>query len=150
MGQDPRLKGQEVEVRIVRNGVPEVTISSIASFEDTAKFEKKEDGFLGESTNRYDEIYNGNDAKCDMHVNNYDWMKLQNAIKERAQRKTPGLVINIVRTDYYTNGQTAIITYPDVHFGPSTTSIGGRGEFVKVTLDFSCGERDDSLQNSVL
>lgn len=150
MSNDPRLRGQEVEVRVVRDGVPEVTITSVATFEETFKLEKKEDGFLGETTNRYDHIFNGIDGKVEFQVNTNDWITLQNAIKLQAQRKQPGTVINLVRTDYYANGQTTVITYGDCRFGPSPTSIGGRGEFVKVSLDFSASDRDEQLLNSVL
>lgn len=147
MSNDPRLRGQEVEVRLITNGVPEATITAIGSCEETFKLEKKEEGFLGEVTNRYDHVFNGIDAKCEFQVNSTDWMVFQNAIKAQAQRKQPGTVINIVRTDYYANGQTAVITYGDCKFGPSSTSVAGRGEFVKVSLDFSASDRDEQFLN---
>ncbi len=147
MSNDPRLRGQEVEVRILTNGVPEATITSIASMEETFKLEKKEDGFLGEVTNRYDHIFNGIDGKMEFQVNSNDWIAFQNAIKAQAQRKQPGTIINMIRTDYYANGQTTIITYGDCKFGPQPTSVAGRGEFVKVSLDFSCSDRDEQLLN---
>jgi hypothetical protein len=150
MSNDPRLRGQEVEVRIVTNGTPEATITAIASFEETFKLEKKEDGFLGETTNRYDHIFNGIDGKLEFQVNSNDWVKFQNVIKLQAQRKQPQTVINLVRTDYYTNGQTTVITYGNCKFGPQPTSVAGRGEFVKVSLDFSASDREEQLLNGVI
>lgn len=147
---DPRLRGQEVEVRIFTNSVLEDSITAIASFEETFKLEKKEDPFLGEVTNRYDHIFNGIDGKCEFQVNSTAWMRFQNAIKAQAQRKQPATVINLVRTDYYANGQTAIITYSDCKFGPSPTSVAGRGEFVKVSLDFSCSDRDEQFLGATI
>lgn len=142
---DPRLRGQEVEVRIVTNGTLENSITAIATFEETFKLEKKEDAFLGETNNRYDHIFHGIEGRMEFQVNSNDWMLFQNVIKLQAQRKTPGTKINLTRTDYYANGQTSIITYSDCKFGPSPTSVGGRGEFVKVTLDFSCSDRVETL-----
>lgn len=142
---DPRLRGQEVEVRIFTDGVLESTITSIASFEETFKLEKKEDGFLGEQTNRYDHIFNGIDGRLEFQVNSADWMLFENAVKSQAQRKTPATVINLVRSDFYANGQIAIITYANSKFGPMPTSVPGRGEFVKVSLDFSCSDRDEQI-----
>lgn len=139
---DPRLRGQEVEVRIFTNGVLEAAITSIASFEETYKLEKKEDGFLGETTNRYDHIYNGVDGRLEFQVNSPDWMLFQESVQAQAQRRQPATQINLVRTDYYANGQVAIITYANVKFGPMPTSAPARGEFVKVSLDFSCSDRD--------
>ena len=143
---DPRLRGQEVEVRILTNGAIEDSITAVASFEETFKLEKKEDGFLGETSHRYDHIFNGIDGKVEFQINSTAWMTFQNQIKLQAQRKQPGTVINLVRTDYYANGQTAIVTYRDCKFGPSPTSVAGRNEFVKVSLDFSASERDEQLQ----
>ena len=142
---DPRLRGQEVEVRIVANGTLENSITAVATFDETFKLEKKEDGFLGETNNRYDHIFQGIEGKLEFHVNSNDWMLFQNVIKLQAQRKTPNTQINLTRTDYYANGQTSIITYADCKFGPSPTSVAGRGEFVKVSLDFSCSDRIEQL-----
>ena len=142
---DPRLRGQEVEVRIVANGTLENSITAVATFDETFKLEKKEDGFLGETNNRYDHIFQGIEGKMEFHVNSNDWMLFQNVIKLQAQRKTPNTQINLTRTDYYANGQTSIITYADCKFGPSPTSVAGRGEFVKVSLDFSCSDRIEQL-----
>lgn len=151
MAADPRLKGQEVEIRVTVDGAIETTISSnIASFEETYKFDKKEDGFLGEVTNRYDDIFNGVDVKLEFQVNAASWMDAQQAIKSRSQRKTPGTVINVVRTDYYANGETVVSTYPDVRFGPQPTSVASRGDFVKVSWDFSCSDRDFQTLNGTL
>ena len=142
---DPRLRGQDVEVRIVANGTLENSITAVATFDETFKLEKKEDGFLGETNNRYDHIFQGIEGKLEFHVNSNDWMLFQNVIKLQAQRKTPNTQINLTRTDYYANGQTSIITYADCKFGPSPTSVAGRGEFVKVSLDFSCSDRIEQL-----
>lgn len=147
MSNDPRLRGQEVEVRVILNGVPESNITAIATFEETFKLEKKEDGFLGETTNRYDHIFNGIDGKLEFQVNTNDWITFQNAIQSQARRKTPTTKIDLVRTDYYASGQTTIITYSDCKFGPQPTSVAGRGEFVKVSMDFSCSERAEQLLN---
>ena len=142
---DPRLRGQEVEIRIFLDGVIADSIAAIASFEETFKLEKKEDGFLGEQTNRYDHIFNGIDGRLEFQVNSADWMTFQNAVKSQAQRKTPATQINLIRTDYYANGQVAIITYANAKFGAMPTSVPGRGEFVKVSLDFSCSDRDEQI-----
>lgn len=150
MSNDPRLRGQEAELRLIRDGVPEATIVLISSMEETFKLEKKQDGFLGEVTDRYDHLFQGVDGKAEFQVNDNAWMPFQNAIKAQAQRKQPGVVINIIRTDYYANGQTSIITYADCKFGPMPTSVAGRGEFVKVSLDFSCSDRDEQLLNGVI
>lgn len=147
--KDLRLRGQEVELRMFTGGVLEDSLLLVASFDETFKLEKKEDGFLGERTNRYDDIFNGVDGKLDVQVNSAAWMPFQQAIKARAQRLTPLVQFNLVRTDFYANGETAIVTYADVKFGPMSTSVAGRGEFVKVSIDFSCSDRTEQITTAL-
>lgn len=144
---DQRLKGQEVEVRVVQDGALSDAFPAIAVFNDTMKFEKKEEGYLGETTNRYDEIFNGFDGTLEMHVSNQRWMEFQSQIKARAKREQPNIVFNLVRTDFYPNGDTPRRTYRDVAFGPQPTAVASRGDYVRVTIDFSCGDVDDALDS---
>jgi len=145
-GTEARLKGQEVEVRVTQDGAQSLAFTAVASFSDTTKFEKKEDGFIGETTNRYDDIFNGYDGSLEMQVSNQQWMEFQAAVKLRATREQPNIQFNFVRTDFYANGDTPSRTYMDVKFGGQPTAIASRGDFVKVTIDFSCSDVADDLQ----
>lgn len=146
---DQRLKGQEVEIQITQGGFVVEAINAVASFNDTAKFEKKEDGFLGERTNRYDEIFNGYDGTMSLQVSNQGWMTLQAAMKAKAKRLTPDIIFDIIRIDNYPNGQSPTRTYGDVHWGPMPSSVASRGDFVTVDLDFSSSDVDDNLQGVI-
>lgn len=140
-----RLRGQEVEVRVSVGGTLSDAFTAIATISDTLKFAKSEDGFIGEDTNRHDFIYNGCDGSLEMQVSNQKWLKFQQVLKDIAQRKTPDVEINIIRTDFYANGDTPSRTYKDVKFGANPTTVGSRADFVKVTLDFSCDDTVDDL-----
>lgn len=142
----PRLKGQEVNIQVVQDGVVQASIDSISSFNDTMKADLKEDGFLGETTNRYDEVFNGHSGGMEVHLTSQDWMVLRAAIKARMRRQQPTLVFNFVRTDFYANGDTPITTYPDVKFGSMPMQIGSRGDFVKVSFEFATEDIDESLE----
>lgn len=138
---DARLKGQEVEIRVVASGTVVQEISAIASFNDNVKLELKEDGFLGEVTNRYDEILNGFGGDLEFQVTQATWYEFVNRITDRAQRKTPEVVFNVIRVDFFANGQSAIVTYEDVKWGPIPSSVASRGDFVKPRLEFGCSTR---------
>jgi hypothetical protein len=141
-----RLKGQETQIQVLQDGTLVGAINAVMSFNDTAKFEKKEDGFLGETTNRYDEVFNGYDGGAEMQVSEQGWINFQQAVKARAKRETPNTIFNIVTVDFYANGDSPSRIYPDVSWGPMPKTVGGRGEFVTVSLDFSCGDVIDNLQ----
>lgn len=138
---DSRLKGQEVEIRLTQAGTPVSSVSAIGSFNDAVMLETKQDGFLGETVDRFDDVLKGYSFDLEFQISNAAWIDMQNAIIDRATRKTPDVVFNVIRTDFYSNGDTLIFTYKDVKFGPQPTSIGNRGDFVKVKLEGKCSER---------
>lgn len=138
---DQRLKGQEVAVRVIRAGNVITSIDSVSAFNDTVALELKEQGYLGETVNRFDEILNGFGGDFEFHVNKADWHSLVDSILDRATRKTPDVVFNVIRTDFYPNGDTAIFTYQDVKWGAIPTAVASRGDYVKPRMEFRCEER---------
>src|SRR5262245_45375144 len=93
-----RIKGQEPTVIITRDGTVEAEITDIVSFEVADKLEIKEQGFLGETTNRHDYIFNGCKGNLEMQLHSQDWFLLKKAIKDKARRITPDVEINITST----------------------------------------------------
>jgi hypothetical protein len=138
---DQRLKGQEVSIRAVANGQVLSTIDSVSSMNEAVALEIKEQGYLGEPVNRFDEILNGYGGDFDMHVTNANWIDLELQIIARATREQPGLTFNVVRTDIFPNGDTIIYTYIDVSWGAMPQNVGSRGDYVKVHAEFKCSER---------
>ena len=146
---DPRLRGQDVSLKAIAGGQLVTAINSVATFNDSVMFEIKEDGFLGEVANRYDEVLSGYSGDVEMQVNTAKWLNYVQQIEQRASRQQPALVFNMVRTDFFANGDSAVITYNDVHFGPLPTTFGGRADFAKVKLEFKCTTRTVQI-NSIL
>lgn len=138
---DQRLKGQEVSVRVIQAGNVITSIDSVSAFNENVALELKEQGYLGETVNRFDEILNGFGGDFEFHVNSADWHDLVASILDRATRKTPDVVFNVVRTDFYPNSDTAIFTYQDVKWGAIPTAVASRGDYVKPRMEFRCEER---------
>ena len=130
-----RIKGQEVSVLIVRGGVLEAELTDIQSFTFEPLFEVKDQGYLGEKTNLKDDIFNGCRFDMELHMHSDDWWRFLNAMRDRAQRRTPDLVFNISGVLSYPNGQTPTLTIPDAFFASSPTSIATRGDYVTVRLE---------------
>lgn len=143
---EQRLKGQEVQVQVIQGGQLSDAFTAVASFNDNMKMEVLEQGFLGETTNRHDDIFNGFEGTLSMQVSNQRWMTFQASIKARAKREQPDIVFNMVRTDFYPNGDTPSRTYQDVKFGAEPSNIASRGDYVTVDIPFSCDDVDDNLQ----
>lgn len=136
-----RLKGQEVSIRVVQNGTLIASLDSIASFNEEMKSEIKEDGFLGEGTNRFDDIHNGYGGDFEFQFRRPDWVTFQLAVQARQTRRQPNLVFNVVRTDLHADGTSNVFTYKDAKWGPMSASIGSRADFVKGKAQFACSER---------
>jgi hypothetical protein len=126
---------------VLQDGQLVGSIDSVSSFNGNTMLEIKEDGFLGEPTNRFDEVLNGFGGDFEMQVTGSAWINFELAVLDRATRRVPGTVFNVVRTDLYPNGDSAIYTYKDVHWGEIPAAVGGRAEFVKVKASFKCSER---------
>lgn len=141
MTTQSRLKGQEISIRVVQDATTVDTLDSIGSFNEEVALEIKEDGFLGEPVNRFDEILNGFSGDFEMQLTNAAWVRWQQAIIDRATRRRPALKFNVVRTDFYASGDSSIFTYKDVKWGAQPTSLGSRGDYVKVKASFKCSER---------
>jgi hypothetical protein len=133
---EARIKGQEVEVRIVRGGEELTTITDVRSFEMAAQLELLSEGYLGETTDRKDEIYRGYRGSMELHFENADILTLMRSVIDRARRKEPGLQINIRATLNFPGGGTSAILLRDCFFGEIPISFGSRGDYGSVSLSF--------------
>lgn len=136
-----RLKGQEVSIRIVAGGVLQASIDSVSSMDDNVKLNLLEQGFLGETANRFDESFDGFGANFEIQMTKADASQLDDAIVAKAKRETPDVVFNMVRTDLYSDGSSNVYTYMDMHWGSIPTTISSRGDYVKKKFSAACTER---------
>lgn len=138
---DQRIKGQEISVRVINSGNVVAAIDSITTFDDSVDIDIKGVGYLGEFTDRFDNVMMGYSFNGELNLTNASADQLDQAIINKAQRLTPDLVFNVIRTDFYPNGDSNIYTYQDVTFGGIPTTVGGRAEFVKKKITGKCSER---------
>lgn len=137
---NPRLKGQEISILLIRDGETLDTLTDIRSFEMSFQLEQKDDGFLGETTNRKDSVFNGVTFQMEMHTSNNAVWKLAKDIIDKARRRVPGVKINIKGAFNYPDGTRVRLLIPDAEFGEIPISAGGRGEFITVRLSGSASE----------
>lgn len=131
-----RIRGQEISVLIVRDGALETTLDNIMSFNMEIETEIKSQGYLGEKTNRKDDIFNGVKGDFELHLHTQDWFTFVDAVVNRAQRNTPDVTFNISGVFNFPNGQTPTLLIPDVKWGAIPHTVGSRGDYVKIKLSF--------------
>ena len=137
---DQRIKGQEVEVSLIVDGEVAETTTDVRSFEFAYKLETKEEAYLGEKTNRYDEIFNGMRGRIEFHYENQDVFDIIKSIVDRAKRRTPGTQINIKATLNFPNGDKPRVLISDAFFGEIPLSFGSRADYGTVGIDFQASD----------
>lgn len=140
-----RIKGQECTISIVRDGVLEAELTDIQDFNATLMLELLQQGFLGETTDRFDEVFKGSKFDFSMQHHSQDHLIFNKAIVDRARRKTPNIIINVQVTFAFPNGDTPTWSWPDASFGEIGVNIPGRAEFKKSKYQGGCGEPDIDL-----
>lgn len=135
-----RIKGQEVEVMLVVDGAAQSTLTDIQSFEMMLDFETLEEGFLGEKSNRFDEVYKGVSGSMEMHNSSPDTFTFFEKVKQRAQRQSPGTIVNVKATMNYPSGERRRVILQDVFFDPMGIAFGSRTDYGTTKLDFKGSE----------
>src|SRR5512147_918828 len=102
MAADPRLRGQDIVLRILQDGALVDELQAVGSFNDEVKLEIKEDGFLGEPTNRYDQILNGYGGDLEVQVNSPSYLTFVASVEAKGKREAFP-IFNVVQTQLYSN-----------------------------------------------
>lgn len=136
-----RIKGQETVVTVMLDGQLQARIDSISDAEVTFELEILEEGYLGETANRFDSIFNGMTIRAVGHLTNIQLIELANAIVQRAQRRAGGAVrIDMALSLVFPGGDLITIAIPDVQFQSIPVADGGREEYVQWTLEAKASE----------
>ena len=135
-----RLKGQEVEIGVMQDSVVLRSVTAIKSADLNWELEQLEEGYLGETTMRYDTIYNGVSGSMEFHCDNFAIFELIKKILDRARRREPGLSLTIKFRATLDDGTQALIAVPDPSWGQIPMSVGGRKDFVSFKLDFKASD----------
>jgi hypothetical protein len=131
-----RIKGQEVSLSIVVDGEVQSTLTDIQSLEVTRELETTEEGYLGETSKRYDEFYKGYSGSITMHTSSPGVFDFMQAVQDRAQRRTPGTVINIKATLQYPSGDRRRVVMNDAFFDGIPLNFGSQTDYGAITLSF--------------
>lgn len=135
-----RIKGQEVEVIVIVDGEPQSTVTTVRSLEVAIQMETMSEGYLGETTNRKDDIFRGVRGRIEFHLENDDVFTLIKTIVDRARRRVAGVVINMKATLRFPNGDRPRVIIPDVKFGEIPLNFGSRSDYGTLGLDFEASE----------
>jgi hypothetical protein len=134
-----RIKGQEVSLVMTGPEGREGGIIDIQSFEANFKVELKAEGYLGETTQRYDEIFNGVEGRIELHLENDKYFEFMRRVQNRAQRResAEGQFNIMASLNFPSDGRKRILL-EDVYFGEQPVTVTSRADYVSATIEFGC------------
>ena len=129
-----RLKGQEVTITVMQDGVEVASLRDTKNFTLTPNFDRLAEGYLGETSDRYDEIFKGVSFELEAHLEDPGFVTFIEAVRNRAQRRTPTTGINIFATLNFPDGQRVRIVLRDCFFADIPFNVGSRSDYGSVKL----------------
>lgn len=127
---------------MTQDGETLAQLDSIKESEISFKLEVLQEGYLGETSDRYDEILKGVTVTFTAHTTGPTVFDIIQAVVDRATRRTPGTKFNFKTTLQWPNGQRRRVVINDVSFGEIPTTLPDRGQYaaLKFSLSASTGK----------
>ena len=136
-----RITGQDISVRIIKDGALMNEITTIKSVQFTFEIARSEEEYIGEVAMRYDMKFNGLAVKIEAHSENRKSLDLINAIVLKAQRRAGGAIrIDIACSLIWPNGDKTSLMAKNLAFADLPFGFDSRKDFAKVELDGKTGE----------
>lgn len=135
MADELRIKGQEMQVRITKGGELKRTLTAVESLTFTVKVDILRKSYLGETTDRRDDIYRGVALELSIDSESPEVIELLEAIRDRASRRTSAAETQInVTFSMAFQQKRKRISIPDLHFQDPGLSVSGRDAYVPLKL----------------
>lgn len=132
----PRIAGQDTEITVVVDGEPIANITAVKSFDVTWKLTIKTEEYVGETTPRKDDFFEGLSGKIEIDMEGTDSLTLIQTIQTRAQNRALSTKIGIKSTLQFPSGERVIINIPNAFFSDIPMSFASRTDYGKITLSY--------------
>lgn len=135
-----RVRGQEVSVQVVQNGKIVAELTDVKSFDVEFQMDVMKEGYLGEFTDRRDDMFKGISGKIEFHIENNAPFDFINAIVQRSQSRVKGMQFNVQSTINLPNGQVKRLLVNDIFFSNVPVNVSGRSDYVTYSLPYEAAE----------
>lgn len=126
---------------MTQNGATLAQLDSIQDTEVTIKLRLLEEGYLGETAQRYDEVFDGFAAALTAHMTTGRIYDIVQAVIDRARRRTPGVKFNLKMSVQFPNGERKRVVINDLFFSDIPNTIPKRDAYasIKFTVGATTG-----------
>jgi len=135
-----RVRGQEVSVQVVQDGKIVAELNDVKSFDVEFQMDVMKEGYLGEFTDRRDDMFKGISGKIEFHIENNAPFDFINAIVQRSQSRVKGTQFNVQSTINLPNGQVKRLLVNDIFFSNVPVNVSGRSDYVTYSLPYEAAE----------
>ena len=136
---ETRLRGQEVTIRLSRENAIEATVTAFKDFTMAFRGRILEEGYLGETNLRYDDISDGVGGSFTVHAESQDLFVLMEFIRARQERQIDVRTSRVNATGRFSfpNGDRPRMFIKDMKFGETPVTIGGRDAYVSTGFTYN-------------
>lgn len=131
-----RIAGQDTEISIVVDGTPVATIRAIRSFDVTWKMKIVSEEYVGETSPRKDDFFEGLSGRIELDMENSESLTLVQTIQARQQNRAISTQIGVKTTLQFPDGDRAIINIPDTFYSDIPMNFASRTDYGKMTLSW--------------
>jgi len=135
-----RVRGQEVSVQVVQDGKIVAELNDVKSFDVEFQLDVMTEGYLGEFTDRRDDMFKGISGKIEFHIENNAPFDFINAVVQRSQSRVKGTQFNVQSTVNLPNGQVKRLLVNDIFFSSIPVNVSGRSDYVTYSLPYEAAE----------
>lgn len=134
-----RIKGQEVVLSFTTPDGSAEGLQDVLSFEAELQMEILRERYLGDSTDRRDDIFRGVAGRAELHLEQQDYLTFTQRVQDRAQRRTAAAgVFNATASFAFPNGQRPRLTFENIFFDALPIRVSGSDAYVTVTIAWEC------------
>lgn len=137
-----RVKGQETTITITGADGTEDSLEDVKSAEFTFERDILSEGYLGQTTQQKDAVFNGVTGKLEVHLSKASVMDFVFRLNEQTRRRLAGEQWEVATSIDFPDGQRRRVIIPDAQFGSIPFNMSGREEFVTLALDFAADDAD--------
>lgn len=134
-----RIRGEEVTLSLASPTGQVEGMGDVENFEWEMELEVLRQGFLGQPGDQRDEIFRGFKGKADFQLSTADYFRFQQAVQDRAQRRSPAAgKFSVTCSFAFPDGFRVRLTFEDVKFGSLPGRVPQRDAYMSVSINWEC------------
>ena len=143
MPDNIRVRGEDLTVRVTKDGEEVLGLDNVISFTGTILIDTQTAEFLGQVGQSVDEILNGAEGQMVLQYGDAGVFDFVQLIADRAARRKPGVVVNVMGQMVLPSGEVRIMLFKNVAFGNIPFNFASRPAYGELTLSWRVGTAPD-------